>query len=85
MKINVTDRDIRLGKRNSNGCCPVARAICKAKRISFTENNLWNVVSVGHTQVDVRNEHSVMLPDKVRTWINKFDSGEKVRPFSFIL
>lgn len=77
--INVTKRDIKNGKAGAGSCskCPIALAV---KRI----NKNWCVGAA--TIFSRRNSLWVaLLPRSARTFIDRFDSRERVRPFSFKL
>lgn len=74
MKINVTAKDISLGKPYMCACCPIALAL----RSKF-KNKLIKVIadefSVDHIDYE--------LPIKAQNFITRFDHGMKVKPFSF--
>lgn len=75
--IQVKQIDINSGVRKKAQYCPIARAL---KRHGFKH------VSVGFvymTYVSNTVYYSVTLPKRVRTFINRFDTGRPVKPFSF--
>ena len=74
--IKVLERDIRNGKARHHELCPVALATRRAKIMPK------RYVAVGYKWLD-RYEHW-KYPDKVNTFINHFDIGVPVKPFSFI-
>ena len=65
--IQVKQIDINSGVRKKAQYCPIARAL---KRHGF--KHVSNTVY-----------YSVTLPKRVRTFINRFDTGRPVKPFSF--
>ena len=76
MKIEVTQKDIEKGKRNSSRFCPVARAVRRATRKRYIE-------VTGRTIFIERKE--LFVPLKVTRFINRFDDSILVHPFSFEL
>jgi hypothetical protein len=82
MKIEVTEKDIRLGKKynTSNTHCPVARAIRRA--------GLKNVgVGVEWAGIGIYNK-TVKLPVRVVNFIKRLCDSEKhdtLKPFTFTL
>lgn len=78
MIIDVTKRNIKMGEPESCYNCPIARALKREFRkqndaVIVSNSSIW----VGDTRYK---------PTKrVQTFINKFDSGEAVKPFSFRL
>lgn len=77
-KIEVTQRDINKGCQNSMNCCPIGRALRREFHCSFTD------VSVGGDRIEVENRYMYTVPLKVQDFIEKFDSGKLVKPFSFV-
>lgn len=77
MTINVTQDDIRDGKRYRCGECPVALAI---KRACGTNNVLVNRLSV-----IVNGGSKIPMPDAGIDFICRFDDTLPVKPFSFEL
>lgn len=77
MKIEVTERDILLGKKNSTTDDPISRAI--RRRIKYE-----SLVSVGSPTVLIGNK-VFDLPKKMINWIDNYDRGSKVDPITFIL
>jgi hypothetical protein len=83
IKVSVTEEDILRGKRLVARACPIARAIRRDAR-------MWKRVSVyGNycNYYDSRGWFMNMskLPKKCETFVNRFDEGKKVNPFSFII
>lgn len=76
MKIEVTARDIEKGLPEDKCGCPVALAI---RRATGLEVSVWCSMSVkvGREYID--------LPDEAEDFINRFDQGEPVQPFTFDL
>lgn len=75
LEIDVTYTDIKKGVRNSLHNCPIALA---AKRAG-----LKDVVVDGYS-IAISNLCRT-LPQKVSTFVSKFDHGDKVEPFSFTI
>ena len=79
MKITVTKRDIRLGRKHNCEGCPIARSIRRATGD--------RTIQVGCDNIFLANEKyvSIPLPLKVKKFIEAFDEGEAVKPFSFTM
>ena len=98
MKINVTQECIRQGKRNDGGSCPVALAIKEvfpdsdvhvSKMGIYIDNRQERSVSIS-SNIDGAVEAfmlgiSLKIPVNVSTFIEKYDAGQWVVPFSFNL
>jgi hypothetical protein len=89
--INVTANDIAHGKKRDCQKCPVARAVFRVAR-----NAGWWGVSAGvwvvafyasEAEFDGSGlfRDSAGFPESVGDWINAFDDGSPVAPFSFKL
>jgi len=79
VRVEVTEEDIRRGKRNTCTRCPVARALRRSGVIS---------PSVYHSRaIFGRNGQwwGGDLPQKVTDFICAFDDREPVKPFSFVI
>lgn len=74
--INVTKYFIRRGTRCQSTACPVALAIHRAGLRGLSVDR-WGVFKDG--LADMR------FPKKVSEFIERFDNGEPVKPFSFVL
>lgn len=81
--VNVTAEDIREGGRVDAFCCPVALALRRAvpphvERVGVTGAYaaLWTP-DCGHRTTDV------LLPDAARAFIDRYDDGHDVEPFTF--
>jgi hypothetical protein len=74
--INVTQRDIDKGDPYVGDLCPVARAMCRAfkKGLGFV-NTDGDTIEIGY--------NTYKAPKSVDTFVDKFDNGETVKPFSF--
>ena len=85
VKISVTAEDIKLGVRCSILSCPIARAV-KRKHPGFkTNKDLF--VCVGKFEFTCYKEAKqkcFKLSKTAQTFINRFDSNQNVKPFSFI-
>jgi hypothetical protein len=76
MRIRVTDNHIGKGERRSIFCCPIALAI--KKRIGMRN------ISVGIHQVRIEGK-LFELPSEAKGFIEDFDTGRPVAPFTFDL
>lgn len=82
--INVTEDDILTGIRGICVLCPIARAINRV----LSDNEYFAVVGNYLHISDYKESHFrkvVVLPKVARAFINSFDEGEGVMPFSFEL
>jgi len=78
MRIVVTEKDIKLGRRCSTHSCPVALAISRHFRDVATVGVFgWDAV------VSDRGTCRGRLPAKVGRWINRFDRKQRVAPIIF--
>lgn len=75
MKIHVTKEDIKNGERFDCHRCPIALA---ATRAGLTD------VDVDYLTISA-NQETHTLPDNAVCFIDRFDDGESVKPFTFIL
>lgn len=75
IEINVTEADIKDGKRKCAELCPVARALEAAT------GRQWEVTE--RSAVCWGNWAKVKLPLKVWNFVKEFDDGYPVRPFNF--
>lgn len=84
IKIEVTEEDIKDGVRENVKQCPVARAVLR--QLDFAE-----VVEVSMGGIDInfdvpgRKFIRYKIPKKVMRFIQRFDEGKSVKPFSFVL
>ena len=69
----VTQRDIDHGVTRSCSKCPVARAVHRAGKRRWT---------VSLDQIGPDKGQNYWLPEKVISWIGKFDGGQKVEPIT---
>ena len=77
MRIEVTQADIRRGRRFSECGCPVARATRRATK--------WRKpVFVGDGEIAV-GDQAWGMPRAVSRFVSAFDEGEPVKPFTFTL
>ena len=84
MRINVTQQHIMKGLRKSPVYCPISRSINKATGLIVTTQNMRN-----SPNVILRDGHGywrdLALTRNERKFINNFDRGNPVSPFSFEL
>lgn len=78
MKITVTQADIEEGRPYNCNLCPVALAVSRAFRVP------QHAVSVDGLFITV-NDQNYDPPALVDEFIQAFDDGKKVIPFSFDL
>ena len=81
MKIEVTQKHIDLGERESSCSCPVALSLSDlgwARPIVC-----WFAQDLGAQ--GVKKHIRISLPEYVREWIDAFDRGCLVEPFEFEL
>lgn len=77
MIIEVIQDDIDNGQRNRCRYCPIALAL------SRTTGKTWEV---GYSNCSLMGHYNHLhLPDNATAFINLFDGGRTVRPFSFEL
>lgn len=84
-RITVTQNDIDLGLRKSFCDCPVARAVRRAFRVKP-----WRKVYVRHEGILVGepdDERVWMsdMPDHIEKFIERFDKGKPVEPFTALI
>lgn len=82
MKITVTADDIKNGLRGSACNCPIARAIWKHRHVTKVA-----VGRIGCTvwYTDAEKGVSYMLPPAAHAFIDLFDVGFRVQPFTFTM
>ena len=74
LKIQVTGKDIKNGKRGDCNKCPIALAVGR-------KTGGW--ASVSDDILTLRGVYSV--PEEVNYFTEDFDHGKKVKPFSFVM
>jgi len=85
VKINVTEEDIKNGQPENIQCCAIALALCrtfKTDDVEVKKNDLTDeiILKVDDVQYD---QHYFSKLDHITTFIEKFDIGEDVEPFTF--
>ncbi len=79
IKIIVTKTDIQKGKRDTSNLCPVAKAIRRCA-------GLYGIDVYGdELGFGIALRRLVDLPKKVSKFVERFDFGKPVKPFSFTL
>ena len=82
MKITVTERDIKNGKRNDGWENPVALAVSRA--VLFNEAVWMTPTTVSIVDVNTGTRLTTKrLSRKVTDFVRRFDNGEPVEPISF--
>lgn len=80
MLIQITAEHIRHGKKGSPGACPIALAIMeKCYDVYVATDYLQVKKQPGGYFTDMQ------FPKAVETFIQEFDAGKEVSPFSFTL
>ena len=74
--IRVTARHIKEGNRKASRTCPIAKSLKEATGLKNICVGLTDFVHSG-------NDDGVALPPIAKKFIRAFDSGKKVKPFSF--
>jgi hypothetical protein len=84
MRIDVTAEDIRMGRRGSADCCPVAHALVRATGFAYGQALVFQTHAflILPTRLDTE---TVLFDAKVRRFVKDFDAGRPRRPFSFDL
>lgn len=77
MRIEVTQKDIDRGKPCDDSMCPIALAIKRQIR--------RRVVNVTRSRVNLAHGRIIGLPKEALVFIEWFDDGLPVQPFSFDL
>ncbi len=80
MKIRVTRDDIRKGKRKNTCECAVARALRRQTPFKHIR-----VQSGFHLGIGDDRHIVISIPTEVRDFIDAFDAGDRVKPFTFDL
>jgi hypothetical protein len=75
--VTVTADDIARGCQTSANNCPIARAVRRALRCSGKWISVNWKLSVG------KKARIYLLPKSTQTFIDAFDGGKAVKPFSF--
>ena len=81
VRIEVMQEDIDKGERTACEFCPVARAVCRAlgERLGYAKVDGFSI------DLGVWPEEEYRTPAVVNAFIERFDAGEPVEPFSFLL
>lgn len=80
--VEVTERDIALGRRASALWCPVALATKRALQRAHVEVSRKRIV-IPPEWDDDGDELTWETPAVVERWVRRFDEGERVKPFGF--
>lgn len=76
LRISVTAADIQAGGPNDPAYCPIARAV---RRLGLKKKvRVWN-------DSLLLDSSSYELPERAVLFIDRFDDGHRVRPFTFTL
>jgi hypothetical protein len=84
--IKVTAADIKKGKRNSVCSCPIALAVRRQLRAKRGEIAVTGSVSLQPKKLPWWAENSIEygLTDRASDFIENFDAGRPVKPFTFV-
>ena len=93
VKIEVTKEDIKKGIMCSKISCPIGLAVQRYLRANY-KNGAKELGVVNNSTLRIRERRrrkdgrfwmfaAHALPERARRFIDKFDAGEKVTPFSF--
>ena len=88
MKVTVTREDIAIGQRDSIVSCPIARALKRSLAKLVTDQGMPPMlidVRVWATFWYVPGGPRASLPASAQQFINDFDLGRPVTPFSFTI
>ena len=86
MKIKVTQHDIDYGVRGEYSLCPIARAV--KHKINGEVMVYGDDMSIFTTDIIRRYRYyklpqNYKLPQKAKDFMQRFDDGKKVKPFTF--
>ncbi len=82
-EISVTAEDIARGKRGSCGECPIALAVARALGKATDVKVTCVFAYIRHNLRDATTVYA--LPGKATRFIDAFDDGEPVEPFTFTM
>lgn len=81
MQVRVTADHIKRGKRRSESSCPIALALCEKLQVETQRGT-----SVGQMHLTVKGVRLLSkVPKKIVQFIEAFDKGSKVKPFTFTI
>ena len=80
MKIEITQHDIDNGVKGEYQLCPIARAV--KRKINGEVIVLEDDISIFTTDI-IRRYSYYKLPQKAKDFMQRFDDGKKVKPFTF--
>ena len=80
MKIEITQHDIDYGVRGEYSLCPIARAV--KRKINGEVIVSGDHISIFTTDI-IRKYSYYKLPQKAKDFMQRFDDGKKVKPFTF--
>ena len=85
MKINVTKKDIKNGQPENIKCCAIALALRRTFKTNMVEVKKDDSTNKVILQIDDDEyDHDyISKSDHITTFIEKFDIGEDVEPFTF--
>lgn len=81
--INVTEKDIRKGCKGDDQNCPIARAVLKNLKNGYVSVDCTGQIRVSDAEDGVMVDTDTSI--RRERFITKFDNGEKVKPFRFLM
>ena len=81
MKITVTQKDIDKGLKSNCYECPIAHAFKRKFKNQIRYGFAVNAESIEHFTKDMW--YSYTLPKKAKKFIQRFDSDQPAKPFTF--
>lgn len=78
MLIHITSEHIRLGNKHSCTSCPIALALLEKYYDAYVSAKCMRIKKQPKDYFQ-----TLQFPKTVKSFIQKFDSGEEVSPFSF--
>ena len=80
LKIQVKQKHIKAGRINDGGNCPIALACRDAAIVCPNVSTMW----ISYRGSDYY-RRSTPLPQKAIEFVDNFDNGKPVKPFSFVV
>jgi hypothetical protein len=81
MRIEVTEQDIAAGRRRQPSACPIALAVKRAYAVERASVAEYDIIVTRWCD----RQFKWRTPTPAASFIERFDKGEKVEPFSFEL
>ena len=78
-KVRVTRKHIKMGMPAAAASCPIALAVR-----DYMKGYEYGTIYVDHEYIGI-GPHGFLCPRKVKRFIEAFDAGRPVEPFTFLL